>query len=177
MFRRIGVYTLVVVLAALVAPLRADDSDSVIIKSRDGDLQLSLPTGWDSLTPDKSQISAIDGSKHEQVEVYTENHADVRDGLRSHAQHWCDGFVKQFDDSTCTTGNEVQFGSNNAMQYEIHGTVKDDQRKLGIELSIVEMDRHYAEVIAYCPESNFSDNQSDLQDLPRGLSEIYGSGN
>jgi hypothetical protein len=177
MSSRIGVLASLVCLALLIAPSLADDSDAVTIKSRDGDLQLSLPSGWDSITPDKPQIAAVNPSKHEQVEVFTANHSDIHSTLRAYAQNECDGFARSFTDSTISSPDEVQFGANNAVRYEIHGTLKTSDSKTGLVLTVVDLDRHFASVLSYCPESSFSDNEADLQDVPRGLSEVYVGGN
>jgi hypothetical protein len=177
MSSRTGVLASLVCLALLVAPSLADDSDAVIIKSRDGDMQLALPTGWDSITPDKPQIAAENPAKHEQVEVFTASHSDIHNTLRNYAQSECDAFARNFTETTISSPDEVQFGANNAVRYEIHGTLKTNESKTGLVLTVVDLDRHFASVLSYCPESNFSDNEADLQDVPRGLSEVYSGGN
>lgn len=160
---------IVCVLTLHLTQLRADDGDSVTFKSDDGKVQLVMPTGWVQQT--SSNPSAALEARNEDYDAYVliiiADRADPYLTLNDYASGRRDDVLSHLVKSKSSDPESLEIGGYKAVRFEIHGTRADSKLEFGYFLTIIQMRRHYVEVISWSPEKHFPENADTLRDAAK----------
>jgi hypothetical protein len=172
MTNRILFAALAVVLCLQLAPLRADDSAKVTLKSKDEQTAIVLPEGW--LAQDSTNPAAVIEARNEDsnafVMVVVADRTDPYATLAEYARDRRNEVMSHLVKSKCSQPRELQWNSYNAIQYEIHGTFAESKVGFGYFLTVVEVRRHYLEVVGWALEKHFDENATVLRDAINNVS-------
>ena len=165
---RLTLFTLAVVLALHLAPSRADD-DTVTLKSKDGQVQLVMPAGW--VQQPSSNPSAVLEARDEDYEAFVEiiiaDRNDPYKSLEDYARDLRDDILSHLVKSKSSDPEKLTIGSFKTIRYELHGTRPDSKLPFGYFLTVIQMRRHYVEIISWSPEKNFPDKTQTLKDAAK----------
>jgi hypothetical protein len=164
MNQRILVAAFALVLSLHLAPLWADEK--VTLKSHDGLTQIVLPEGWVA-TDSSNPAAAIEGRDEDAkafVMVLIADRTDPYITLGEYARNRRNEVMSHLVRSRYSQARELQWNGYNAVQYEIHGTFAASKIPFGYFLTVVEVRRHYVEVVGWAIESSFDDNAATLRD-------------
>jgi hypothetical protein len=151
--------------------LRADEA----FQSKDGEIQLTLPDGWQQTTPKNPAIiiDAENVANHEHANVLAEASADFSESLQEYAKGRAESMGRNLDNSVVSQPTSVKAAGKDAIQYEIHGTTKTAGHiKLGYLMTVVQGSSHFIQVIGWSTQSHFADGRSDFVALADGISEL-----
>jgi len=144
------------------------------LKSKDGEIQLTLPDGWKEKSTENASITidAENVAKHEYVMVLSEASADFADPFEKYAKDRAVAMGDKLDDSTVSDVKPVKANGKDALQYEIHGITKSPRVKVAYLLTVVKGDSHFIQVVGWATESKFAAGLKDFAALPDGISEV-----
>jgi hypothetical protein len=172
MVYRIALTALVLTLAWHPAPLRADDTDSsVTVKSPDGQVQVVVPNGWvaaNSSNP-AAAIEARSDDTDAFVMVLIANRDDPYLALDDYCKTCRDEVLSHLVKSKCSAPEPIEVNGFKAIRYEIHGTSPASKVKFGYFVTIVQMRRHYLEVVSWSVEKYFADNAPVLKPMANSV--------
>jgi len=172
MFYRVALITLVLTLASDLAPLRADDTDSsVTVKSQDGQGQLVVPEAWmaENSSNPGAAIEAGNDDADAFVMVMITNRDDPYATLDDYSTPLRDEVLSHLVKSKCSDPEPIEVNGYKAIRYEIHGTSPASKVQFGYFVTIVQMRRHYLEVVAWSVEKHFADNAPVLKPMPNNV--------
>jgi hypothetical protein len=155
----------ILIVAGLVAvsftTLRADDSDApVTLKSKDGQVQIVLPAGWVSQRSSNPSAS-LEGRNDDSsafAMVLVAHRDDPYATLDDYAGARRDEILSHLANARFTGPTKLQVAGYKALQYELHGTSPASKIDFGYVLTVVQMRRHYLEIVGWAVEKNFPDN-------------------
>jgi hypothetical protein len=168
MVYRVALMALVLTLTSHLAALRADDADSnVTVKSRDGQVQVVVPDGWlaEKSSNPGAAIEARNDDSDAFVMVLTANRDDPYLALDDYSKTCRDEVLSHLVKSKCSDPESIEVNGYKAIQYEIHGTSPASKVQFGYFVTIVQMRRHYLEVVAWSVEKYFADNAPVLKPM------------
>lgn len=152
------------VLSIHLAPLWADDK--VTLKSHDGQTQIVLPPGW--VSQDSTNSAAVLEGRNEDsnafVMVMIADRSDPYATLEEYAGDRRNEVLSHLVKSKCSDSREFQWNDYKAIQYEIHGTFAASKIPFGYFLTVVQVGRHYLEVVGWAVEKRFDENAQTLRD-------------
>ena len=168
MVYRVALIALVLTLASHLAPLRADDTDSsVTVKSQDGQVQLVVPDGWVAECS-SNPVAAIEARNDDWdafVMVLIANRDDPYATLDDYSKTCRDEVLSHLVKSKCSDPESIDVNGYKAIRYEIHGTSPASRVQFGYFVTIVQMRRHYLEVVSWSVEKHFADNAPILKPM------------
>jgi hypothetical protein len=144
----------------------ADDADSsATLKSDDGKVQLTMPAGW--VTQKSSNPSAVLEGRNDDsnafVMVMVTDRTDPYETLDDYAKGRRDEVLSHLVDAKFTGPDDLQVDGFKAKQYEVHGTSPASKVNFGYFLTIVQMRRHYLEIVSWSTERHFGENSDVLK--------------
>ncbi|MGD0137582.1 MAG: hypothetical protein ABSD28_01800 [Tepidisphaeraceae bacterium] len=172
MVYRVALIGLALTLASYLAPLRADDTDSsVTVKSQDGQVHVVLPNGWlaEKSSNPGAAIEARNDDSDAFVMVLIANRDDPYLALDDYSTTCRDEVLSHLVKSKCSDPQPIEVNGYKAIQYEIHGTSPASKVQFGYFVTIVQMRRHYLEVVAWSVEKYFPDNAPVLKPMPNSV--------
>jgi hypothetical protein len=171
MLNRFGMLLSALVLLAAPLGLRADDDSTVTFTSRDGLVQLVMPAGW--VQQQSSNPGAAIEARNEDYDAFVmvliENRDDPYMLLADYAKGRRDEVLSHLVKSKCSDPESIDVNSYKAIRYEIHGTSPISREDFGYFLTIVQMRRHYVEVVSWAVEKHFPENASILKDSAKNV--------
>jgi hypothetical protein len=169
----LALFALAATLAFPFASARADDDqNNVVIKSDDGKVQLSVPPGWtkrDSTTSGAA-LEARDEDSQAFIMVIVADRSDPYLTLDEYAKDLRDQILSHLVKSRATAGESFKIDDFKSIRYEIHGTKPDSKLPFGYYLTIIQMRRHYVQVISWSLEKHFQDNAQTLKEAAKNVS-------
>jgi hypothetical protein len=168
MVYRVALISLVFALASYLAPLRADDADSnVTVKSQDGQVQLVVPEGWvaENSSNPGAAIEARNDDCDAFVMVLITNRDDPYATLDDYSKTLRDEVLSHLVKSKCSDPEPIEVNGYKAIRYEVHGTSPASKVEFGYFVTIVQMRRHYLEVVSWSLEKHFADNAPVLKPM------------
>jgi hypothetical protein len=173
MTKRICFVAFALAIALAVSCVRGDDSDSTVtLKSDDGKVQLIMPVGWVKLKSSNSG-AALETRNDDYdgfVMVIITDRSDPYEPLEDHAKGQRDEILSHLVNSRYTGPDEVTVESFKGLQYEIHGTAPASKVDFGYFLTVVQMRRHYLEIVSWSIQRNFAKNADDLKSAAKNAS-------
>jgi hypothetical protein len=167
------VFALITALALPLAVLRADDTNpNVVLKSDDGLVQLSAPDGWVKLksSTEGASLEARDEDSEAFIMVIIADRTDPYITIDEYGSDLRDQVLAHLVKSKCSQGEPMQIGGFKAIRYEIHGVKPESKVPFGYFVTIIQMRRHYVEVIAWSLEKHFPDNAELLRNAAKNVS-------
>jgi hypothetical protein len=166
-------FALVAAITLHLAPSQADDNNpNVILKSDDGQVQLSVPDGWLKLksSTEGAALEARDEDSEAFIMVIVADRNDPYITLDEYGQDLRDQVLSHLVKSKCSQGQSQQIGGFKSIQYEIHGIKPDSKLGFGYFVTIIQMRRHYVEVIGWSLEKHFAENADLLKNAAKNVS-------
>jgi hypothetical protein len=166
-------FALVAALTLHLVPSRADDASStVVLKSDDGQVQLSVPDGWLKLksSTEGAALEARDEDSEAFIMVIVAERNDPYITLDEYGRDLRDQVLSHLVKSKCSQGETLQIGGFKAIRYEIHGIKPDSKLGFGYFVTIIQMRRHYVQVIGWSPEKHFAGNADLLKNAAKNVS-------
>jgi hypothetical protein len=167
------ILALVAGLTLQLAASRADDNNStVVLKSDDGQVQLSVPEGWLKLksTTEGAAVEARDEDSEAFIMVIIAERNDPYITLEEYGQDLRDQVLSHLVKSKSSQGQKDKIGGFQSIQYEIHGMKPDSKVGFGYFVTIVQMRRHYVEVVSWSRDAHFADNADLLKNAAKNVS-------
>ncbi|HEX4053403.1 MAG TPA: hypothetical protein VHX86_03980 [Tepidisphaeraceae bacterium] len=153
-----------VLLLIHLSPTWADDK--VTLKSKDGQTQIVLPAGW--VGQDSTNSSAVLEGHNEDanafVMVVIADRSDPYATVGEYASDRRNEVLSHLVKSKCSEPREFQWNDYKAVQYEIHGIFAASKIPFGYYLTVVQVGRHYLEVVSWAMEKHFEENAQTLRD-------------
>jgi hypothetical protein len=172
-YRTITTLLFALALSLFLGTALADDADSnATLKSDDGKVQLTMPAGW--VTQKSSNPSAaLEGRNDDSnafVMVMVTDRTDPYETLDDYAKGRRDEVLSHLVNAKFTGPDESQINGFKAMQFEVHGTSPASKVDFGYFLTIVQMRRHYLEIVSWSTERHFAENSDVLKSAAKGTS-------
>jgi hypothetical protein len=147
-------------------------STDVVIRSTDGQIQISAPPTWKSTTElnDKAELQASDTSKQMYLIVLTDNKADYTDmDLDKHSRTTLDVLTKAMTSSYKTGPTSLTIDGNPAVQYEVRGEIKS----LNVVYlhTTVETPSHYQQIVAWTLQTTYDEREQSLKNIIESFKE------
>jgi len=171
-YRTLMTFVAAAVLAFSLAPVRADDSDSpVTLKSKDGQTQVVLPGGWVN-QPSSNPGAAVEGRNEDAnafVMVIVTDRTDPYLTLDEYASTLRDEVLSHLINSKFTGPESLKINDFKALRYELHGRSPASKIDFGYFLTVVQMRRHYLEIVGWSTEHHFAENSAVLKDAAKNV--------
>lgn len=162
-----------VLFAFSLGTVLADDADSTAtLKSDDGKIQLVMPSDWvkgKSSNP-AAALEAHNEDSNAFVMVVVADRSDPYLPLDDYAKQRRDEVLSHLVDGRYTGPDELKIAGFRALQYELHGTSPASKVDFGYFLTVVQMRRHYLEIVAWSPERHFAENADVLKSAAKNAS-------
>ena len=147
-------------------------STDVVIRSTDGQIQISAPPTWKSSTElnDKAELQASDTSKQMYLIVLTDNKRDYTDmDLDRHSRATLDVLTKAMTSSNKTGPTSLTIDGNPAVQYEVRGEIKS----LNVVYlhTTVETPSHYQQIVAWTLQTTYDERERSLKNIIESFKE------
>jgi hypothetical protein len=166
---RLSLFSLGLILVLHLAPSQADDNDTVTLKSSDGQVQVVMPAGW--VQQPSSNPSAVLEARDEDFEAFVEviiaDRTDPYLSIDDYTRGLRDDILSHLVKSKSSDPEKLTIGSFKTIRYELHGTRPDSKLPFGYFLTVIQMHRHYVEIISWSPEKNFPDKTQILKDAAK----------
>jgi len=171
MIHRTLTILLTVALGLFLAPVRADDTNTITLKSKDGQVQLVMPDGWVSQQSSNSSaaIEAANEDGNAFVMVLVVGRDDPYLPLDDYAKQRRDEVLSHLVNSKYAGPDEMRVNGAKALQYELHGTSPVSKMDFGFFLTVAQMKRHYVEVISWTSERHFAGNAGLLKSAAKSV--------
>lgn len=160
-------------LASFVKEVKEKSGKPTIVKSNDGQYELTIPGGWKKETKlhDEANIQASRAFEELYVVVISENKKDFADGttLNDYTQIVREGMLGRIESAAMTDSTSVVVGKNPAMRFETHGVV--EKIKAGYINTTVETRDAFHQVIAWTLDSRFEQNRAKLLEVVNTFKE------
>ena len=166
MTKRICFLAFALAIAVVASFVRGDDSDTTVtLKSDDGKVQLIMPTGWvkEKSSNPGAALEARNDDYDGFVMVLITDRSDPYEPLEDHAKGQRDEILSHLVNARYTGPDEVTVDNFKGLQYEIHGTSPASKVDFGYFLTVVQMRRHYLEVVSWSVQRNFAENADVLK--------------
>jgi hypothetical protein len=171
-YRTLITFVAAAVLAFSLALVRAGDSDSpVTLKSKDGLTQLVLPAGWVN-QQSSNPSAAVEGRNDDSnafVMVIVTDRTDPYLTLDEYAKSLRDEVLSHLVNSKFTGPESLQVCGYKALQYELHGTSPASKIDFGYFLTVVQMRRHYLQIVGWSVERHFAENSAVLKGAAKNV--------
>jgi hypothetical protein len=155
----------------ILGSAHADDADSnVTLKSDDGKVQLVMPPGWirqKSSNP-TAALECINDDSDAFVMVVVTDRSDPYETLDDYAKERRDEVLSHLVNAKYTGPDPLQIDGFKAQQYEVHGKSRVSKVDFGYFLTIVQMRRHYLEIVSWSTERHFPENADALKSAAKG---------
>ena len=164
---------LIALILISVCPLRADDAgSSTTLKSKDGQVQLVVPEGWvaEKSSNPGAAIEARNDDSDAFVMVMIADRDDPYLALDDYAKTRRDEVLSHLVKPKCSNPEPIEVNGFKAIRYEIHGVSPASKVDFGFFLTIVQLRRHYLEVVAWSVGEDFADNAPLLKLMASSVS-------
>jgi hypothetical protein len=151
----------------------AKDKPDLVLTSKDGHLQITLPDGWakaDRL-PAAAQLMALNAAKHSYVELVSESSEDYAGTLEEYAQNRKAFIVGKLANATATDLKKISVNGAEAFRFESHGVLKEAKVKVAYTITVMKVGKNFVQVIAWTAESHFADELPELEKLASAVVE------
>jgi len=103
------------------------------------------------------------------VTVLIATRDDLGPALNDYSTPLRDEVLSHLVKSKCSDPEPIEVNGYKAIRYEIHGTSPASKVQFGYFVTIVQMRRHYLEVVAWSVEKHFADNAPVLKPMPNNV--------
>ena len=143
---------------ATVSLTFADSKDTTTLTSQDGQYQLVVSDKFETadFKVDNVEISAINKSRGEYVEVIAEDQGQYTSSLTRYAQAKRDTMALSLDNPRLTALEQIKINGHNAVRCEIHGQLPNTDTSIGYSLTVLKTKSDYIQIVAWTKESLFS---------------------
>ncbi len=144
-----------------------------IVSSEDGTIHASLPEGWvkSDSNKKKNRLQVKDPENDYFLLFLADSKADIDTNLKDYAKGRLDHILGTLKDGSATDAKSTKVGEDNAIQYEITGTLKETGLRLKYLLTIVETKKSYYQCMGWCIASKFAMAKPELEKVTQGLTE------
>ncbi len=143
------------------------DTSPVVVKSTDGQFQVTIPSGWSvqSELNDEADIQAATFRKNSYVVVLSESKADFEDPtIKRHSELTRTALLKSATGGRITAGpKEFQINVQPALQYEIRGAI--NFIKVVYLHTTVDTGQHLHQILAWTLPSGYDGNRAEIESV------------
>ena len=168
----LGTLAFCAILVVGVLTLLGGKVTPTVINAIDGKSHVTVPGTWHALTNlnGSAQLQVGNPLQEQYLIALTTNKADITDtDLASYSQQVATDLTSYLVNSTLSAPRSVTIHDRAAIQYEIHGTMKNVQ--VMYLLTCVDGTQNYYQVLAWTVESKANANRAILQQVSESFQE------